>query len=115
MRLSPVSTLPIGAASPVTTFNTPAGTPAFSAKRAKASAQNGVNSDGLMMIVQPAASAGPALRVIIASGKFHGVTAATTPTGALRTIRRRPTAGGVSTSPVTRKASSANQSRKLAA
>ncbi len=31
--------------------------------------------------LQPAASAGPALRVIIADGKFHGVMAATTPTG----------------------------------
>jgi hypothetical protein len=31
--------------------------------------------------VQPAASAGPALRVIIAAGKFHGVIAATTPIG----------------------------------
>lgn len=32
-------------------------------------------------MVQPAANAGPALRVIIAEGKFHGVMAATTPTG----------------------------------
>jgi hypothetical protein len=32
-------------------------------------------------MVQPAASAGAALRVIMASGKFHGVMAATTPTG----------------------------------
>jgi hypothetical protein len=30
-------------------------------------------------MVQPAASAGPSLRVIIAEGKFHGVIAATTP------------------------------------
>ena len=34
-----------------------------------------------MTNVQPAASAGPALRVIIAAGKFQGVIAATTPTG----------------------------------
>ena len=34
--------------------------------------------------VQPAASAGPTLRVIIAAGKFHGVIAATTPTGCLQ-------------------------------
>ena len=31
------------------------------------------------MLVQPAAIAGPSLRVIIAAGKFHGVIAATTP------------------------------------
>ena len=31
--------------------------------------------------MQPAASAGATLRVIIAAGKFHGVIAATTPTG----------------------------------
>ena len=37
-------------------------------------------------MVQPAASAGPALRVIIASGKFHGVIAATTPTGSRVTM-----------------------------
>ena len=33
------------------------------------------------MLVQPAAIAGPSLRVIIAAGKFHGVIAAVTPTG----------------------------------
>ena len=32
------------------------------------------------MLVQPAAMAGPSLRVIIAAGKFHGVIAAMTPT-----------------------------------
>ena len=36
-----------------------------------ASAVNGVSSDGLMSAVQPAANAAPALRVIIAIGKFH--------------------------------------------
>ena len=35
--------------------------------------------------VQPAASAGETFRVIIDMGKFHGVIAATTPTGALTT------------------------------
>lgn len=35
-----------------------------------------------------AASAGPALRVIIAAGKFHGVMAAVTPMGCLITSRR---------------------------
>ena len=39
-------------------------------------------------MVQPTASAGPALRVIMAAGKFHGVMAATTPTGCLMTTMR---------------------------
>ena len=37
---------------------------------------------------QPAASAGPALRVIIAEGKFQGVMAATTPIGSFSTTIR---------------------------
>ena len=57
----------------MTTLNTPAGTPARSASSASASAENGVCDAGFSTTVQPAASAGPALRVIIASGKFHGV------------------------------------------
>ena len=69
------------AARPVTTLNTPAGTPARSASSASASAENGVSPDGCATTVQPAASAAAALRVSIAEGKFHGVISATTPTG----------------------------------
>ena len=36
-------------------------------------ADNGVAFAGLMTAVQPAAKAGPALRVSMALGKFHGV------------------------------------------
>ncbi|MNT98075.1 hypothetical protein D3C72_2405730 [compost metagenome] len=50
-------------------------------------------------MVQPAARAGPALRVIIALGKFHGVIAATTPIGCLITTRRRPCLSWGITSP----------------
>ena len=39
----------------------------------RARAENGVSGDGLMTAVQPAARAGPSLRVIMAEGKFHGV------------------------------------------
>ena len=39
-----------------------------------ASAVSGVSVAGLSTTVQPAASAGPILRVAIAAGKFHGVT-----------------------------------------
>src|SRR5262245_37798927 len=80
-----VSSPPIGPDSPVTTLKTPFGTPARSPSSASASAENGVAEAGFDTIVQPTASAGPALRVIIAAGKFHGVIAAQTPTGCLMT------------------------------
>jgi hypothetical protein len=47
----------------------------------------------LTTTVQPAASAGATLRVIIASGKFHGVIAAQTPTGCRMVSKRRSLAG----------------------
>ena len=49
--------------------------------RAIASAVSGVSLAGLRTTVQPAASAGPILRVAIAAGKFHGVTSTQMPTG----------------------------------
>jgi hypothetical protein len=101
---------PISLAAPVTTLNTPAGTPARSARTASASAQYGVDSAGLSTIGQPAASAGPALRVIIAIGKFHGVMAAHTPIGSLVTSSRRSGQGDASVSPATRLACSPNHS-----
>ncbi len=79
---------PISDADPVTTLSTPLGTPARSASSASASAENGVCDAGFSTTVHPAASAGPALRVIIASGKFHGVMQATTPIGCLMTTMR---------------------------
>ena len=48
---------------------------------ATASAVSGVSLAGLSTTVQPAASAGPILRVAIAAGKFHGVIRKLTPTG----------------------------------
>ncbi len=56
------------------TLTTPAGTPASARICAIASAVSGVSLAGLSTTVQPAASAGPILRVAIAAGKFHGVT-----------------------------------------
>ncbi len=56
-----------------TTLRTPAGSPASSITAASASIVSGVSSAGFTTIVQPAATAGPILRVPIASGKFHGV------------------------------------------
>ncbi|CAM5670673.1 hypothetical protein SHIRM173S_00994 [Streptomyces hirsutus] len=65
----------------VKTFTTPAGAPASRRMSTRASMDSGVCLAGLMMMVQPAASAGPILRVPIAMGKFHGVTSRQGPTG----------------------------------
>ena len=88
--------------------------PARSASSAAASAVSGVNSAGLMTTGQPAASAGATLRVIMASGKFHGVIAAHTPTGWRVTRMRLLLSNVASVSPLARLASSANHSTKLA-
>src|SRR3954469_10237238 len=79
---------PISPDVPVTQEKTPFGTPARSASSHKASAENGVAVAGFNTIVHPAASAGPALRVISAAGKFHGVIAAQTPIGSFKTTMR---------------------------
>ncbi len=83
-----VSSPPISFAEPVITLNTPLGTPARSASSASASAEYGVCPAGFNTTVQPAPIAGPALRVIIARGKFQGVMQATTPIGCLITTMR---------------------------
>ena len=80
---------PISEPLPVTTERTPAGIPASCPSTASASAEYGVCSAGFTTIVQPVASAGPTLRMIIAAGKVHGVIAAQTPTGSRRTMWRR--------------------------
>src|SRR5262252_3472942 len=87
-----VSSAPVSPDGPVMTLHTPGGMPARSASTASASAENGVWLAGRITPVQPAAQPGPALRVIIAAGKFHGVIAANTPIGSFRTMIRRPLA-----------------------
>ena len=57
----------------VTTFTTPAGTPASASSDTKRFVVSGVSDAGFTTTVQPAASAGATLRVAMASGKFHGV------------------------------------------
>src|ERR1700730_15463748 len=79
---------PISLEPPVTQEKTPFGTPARSANSHNAKAEKGVAVAGFSTIVQPAARAGPDLRVIIAAGKFHGVIAAVTPIGSLVTTMR---------------------------
>ena len=57
------------------TDSTPLGRPASPISLASSIIVSGVSWAGLTIMVQPAASAGPILRVPIASGKFHGVIA----------------------------------------
>ena len=73
----------------VTTFKTPAGSPASSRIFASMSIERGVCCAGLTTIVQPAAIAGAIFRAPIAIGKFHGVTSTHGPTG-WRSVRIRP-------------------------
>ena len=88
-RGSPRTASASGAGSSVqTTLTTPSGTPASSSSRAIASAVSGVSSAGLSTTVQPAASAGPILRVAIAAGKFQGVISSAIPIGACATSIR---------------------------
>ena len=95
----PVSSPPTAEDGPVTTLKTPAGIPARVASSPRASAESGVDEAGRATTVQPAASAGPALRVIMALGKFQGVMEATTPTGSfVTTILRSERCVGI-TSP----------------
>ena len=65
----------------MTTLRTPSGSPASWSTWARSSIVSGVSCAGLTTIVQPAAMAGPILRVPIASGKFHGVIISVGPTG----------------------------------
>ena len=99
----------------VSTFTTPAGAPASASSEPSISAVSGVSPAGFRTTVQPAASAGPILRVAIAAGKFHGVSSNATPTG-LRKVRMRfAPDGAVRSSPPIRTASSANQRKNSAA
>ena len=98
-----------------TTFTTPGGTPASARMSATASAVNGVSAAALSTTVQPAASAGPILRVAIAAGKFHGVTSRDTPTGWRVTRIQYAPLGARRYSPSMRTASSEYQRKNSAA
>ncbi len=97
------------------TLTTPGGTPASSSRLAIASAVSGVSEAGLRMTVQPAARAGPILRVAMAAGKFHGVTRIETPTGCCNTKIRLVPPGLVEISEILRTASSEYQRKNSAA
>src|SRR5689334_23935123 len=98
-----------------TTLTTPGGTPASRRMSATANAHSGVSLAGLSTTVQPAASAGPILRVAMAAGKFHGVTRTLTPTGWRITMMRLAPDGAVVTAPSIRTASSAYHRKNPAA
>src|SRR5437879_3797525 len=66
---------------PNTRLIAPAGTPALAYASISPAQAAGVSSGPLMMIEQPAASAIEHLRTAWLIGKFHGVKAATGPTG----------------------------------
>ncbi len=98
----------------VTMLRTPAGRPTSSRVAASASMVSGVSSAGLTTIVQPAAMAGPILRVPIASGKFQGVMNRHGPTGFLIVSSRLPPAGACIQRPWMRTASSENHRKNSA-
>ncbi len=64
-----------------TKLTNPSGNPTSASISPRRSAVSGVSFGGLMTTPLPAPSAGASLRVIIAAGKFHGVTMTTTPIG----------------------------------
>ncbi len=76
-----VAALPAVSPSPCTVFSTPAGRPAAVAISASSVAVIGLHSAGLCTTVQPAASAGAIFHVDSMNGVFHGVIAATGPSG----------------------------------
>ncbi len=69
---------------PVTTENTPAGSPHSTAISATLRMLMGVMEAGFKTMQQPAASAGATFQTARSRGKFQGVTAPTTPTGSRR-------------------------------
>ena len=75
---------------PVTTLNTPAGSPPSCRSSAKRSVVSGVVPAGLATTVLPATSAGASLFDSSVVGKFHGTIAPTTPSGRRSTMPSTP-------------------------
>src|SRR4051794_41084665 len=67
------------------TDSTPSGSPASVNNAPSHSASIGVSGAGFNTTVHPASSAGTTLLMAMNSGTFHGMIAATTPTGSRRT------------------------------
>ena len=67
--------------SPLTTWKTPGGRPAWTNSSASRSGTEGSRSEGLRMKALPQARAGPAFHSGIIAGKLNGVIPQTTPSG----------------------------------
>jgi hypothetical protein len=80
----------------------PFGYPAFSARCARARTESGVSGEGFVIIVHPAANAALAFRKTMATGKFHGTSAAAIPIGCFTVKMRRPGMAACWTVPVMR-------------
>ena len=76
-----VNARPASSPKPLTMFQTPAGTPEFSAISIKRRADSGDNSAGLCTTVHPAANAGAIFHVDSMKGVFQGVIMPTGPMG----------------------------------
>src|SRR5699024_8690690 len=105
--ISPTTSLAL----PIIKLTTPLGNAAWSNAFITSIAERGVAEAGFTTTGHPAARAGAIFLVIIATGKFHGVTAATTPTGCFITINLLSSWDAGNISPYTLFASSAYQSR----
>ena len=92
---------PTSAPKPGKMLTTPGGNPASRISSPSRKAVSGVISDGFKITVLPQASAGASFQLAMASGKFHGTMAATTPTGSRRVYARAsPGRDGVRVSPL---------------
>ncbi|MNF82551.1 hypothetical protein D3C84_648590 [compost metagenome] len=78
-----ISALPTAPA-PLTTFRTPAGSPAATPSSAIRRIVRGVNSLGLMITLQPVTKAEASFQMAIMVEKFQGTIPTTTPTGSLK-------------------------------
>ncbi len=78
-----MSASPVGSGGPVTRFSTPAGTPASMHSSVMRIEVSDAYSLGFSTTVHPAARAGATFWAKSITGAFHGMTAATTPTGSL--------------------------------
>src|SRR5712664_2713757 len=98
---------------PMIRFKTPGGMPACSKSSTMRTAVAGVNEAGLKTTVLPATSAGAIFHTGIATGKFQGVTQATTPSGCLIVYAKFNGSSEGIVSPVNRRDSPAQNSATL--
>ena len=89
----------ISAGTPNTRPTAPAGTPASWKARMSSAGEAGVSSGAFTMTEQPAARPAESFRTTWLIGKFHGVKAATGPTGSFTTSCTIPSARAGTTRP----------------